>query len=71
MKTHSEYILAHGKQSDVARMMDVPVRTLRAWVDRDAIPPRYWLAFTEMSWRARVHVTLRMLAEAARDRGSK
>lgn len=29
------------------------------------------MAFTEMSWRARVHVTLRMLAEAARDKAKR
>ena len=39
---HREVIMMLGGYGAVARMLELPERRVRAWRDRESIPPRYW-----------------------------
>lgn len=51
MRTHNQIIKDAGGPATVQLFFrDVPIATIRGWVQRRSIPSEYWMAFDTLGW---------------------
>jgi hypothetical protein len=70
VETHTDFMRATGRPTDLAAAMGVGTSAVNGWLKRDKLPPAYWLDFVDYSHKCRCPVSLERLALAAKARKS-